>query len=129
MIDIHKMSYVDNNGQSLNLRPWGILGEFRGNVAIPGSLVADVGGRALLVPTGKENEYRVAASGHRVRWDDNLEMVIVELGSMSFIVDWKTGQKLSDGFFGFVKKEGKIYGKHAVSEEEIQLYPRGNAYL
>ena len=57
-----------------------------------------------------------------IRFDEELDLVIISVGSEDFVFDPLTGKKLSSGYHKIFKRDNKIYGILGAKEEEINPY-------
>jgi hypothetical protein len=79
--------------------------------------------KLLKMPQSLDNFFEESpAEFHEINFDDELGLMIVSKGAMSYILDMQTGQEISKGYHKIVKKGGRLYGQTGATEEEIKLF-------
>jgi len=79
--------------------------------------------KLLKMPQSLDDSFEESpANFHEINFDDELGLMIVSRGAMSYILDMQTGQEISKGYHKIVKREGKLYGQTGAKEEEIELF-------
>lgn len=78
----------------------------------------------ILMPPTKKNPYfkEMTESYHELKYRPDLGgLFLIEQGALSYIIDHKTGKKISKGYHNIYEKDGHIYGELGASVEEIKV--------